>query len=307
MEKSREYLLLVLEGSEEGSLLGLDAGAALVVGELLVGPALVLDSASGLGLVDGVGTDEGMSLLVDLGQALGGEAGLDEAGELLLVSLLVLVLEELHVLGDVLTEDALAEDLSVELTGLDVEAGQALLGVGDGNTTIDGTLHDTEDTSTGGGAGKTGIKVGAEGAGLTVDLLDVVDLAIDLGGTLVDGGEVELGEQAAGSQQTDGVGGGVVGQADSDAEVLELMSVGRRDDVVTLDLGVDELGNDVVVGDADDEAVLGGSILVLVLVDKALTSVVVSLAICGEGEISGRGGAGRKKVEGGEGKRSEGQ
>jgi hypothetical protein len=37
--------------------------------------------------------------------------------------------------------------------------------VGDVKTSVDGTLEDTEDAGSGGGAGQTDIKEGAEGAG----------------------------------------------------------------------------------------------------------------------------------------------
>jgi len=64
-----------------------------------------------------------------------------------------------------------------------------------------------------------------------------------------------------------------------DTVLGELVAVGSGQDVVTLDLGVDDLGDDIAVGEADDKAVLGAVVLVLGLGDQALASIVVSLAL----------------------------
>lgn len=61
----------------------------------------------------------------------------------------------------------------------------------------------------------------------------------------------------------------VVGQSDLNSIAGELVRVCRAHDVVSLDLGVRNLGNDVLVGAAHHEAVLRGVVLVLVLDDKA--------------------------------------
>lgn len=48
---------------------------------------------------------------------------------------------------------------------------------------------------------------------------------------------------------------------------------------ITLNLGGDHLADDVLVGETHNEAVLGGSELVLVLADKTLARVVVGLTL----------------------------
>lgn len=48
-----------------------------------------------------------------------------------------------------------------------------------------------------------------------------------------------------------------------------------HEDLVTANLGVDDLGDDVLVREADDEAVLGRIVLVLGLGDQPLTGIVV--------------------------------
>jgi hypothetical protein len=57
------------------------------------------------------------------------------------------------------------------------------------------------------------------------------------------------------------------------------VGVGSGENLVTGDLGVHDLGDDVAVGEADNQAVLGRSVLVLGLGDEALTGVVVGLTL----------------------------
>jgi hypothetical protein len=64
-----------------------------------------------------------------------------------------------------------------------------------------------------------------------------------------------------------------------DAVSLELVGVGRAEDLVAGDLGGHDLADDVLVGEADDQAVLGSIVLVLGLGDEALTGVVIGLAL----------------------------
>lgn len=197
-------------------------------------------------------------------------------------TLLIVVGKTLHVLSDVATEDVVAESLSVELLGLDVETGEAALGVGDEDTTVGGTLHGTEDTGTSGGTGKTDIKESLEGAaGALVGLSSLGEGVLTIG--LLNTGELliqaELLEGTAGKEETGGVGGSPVGQTVGDAIALELVGVGAGEDLVTGDLRVDDLGDDVAVGEADDQAVLGGVVLVLGLGDQALTGIVVGLTL----------------------------
>jgi len=82
----------------------------------------------------------------------------------------------------------------------------------------------------------------------------------------------------AGDQETDRVGGGPVGKTVLNTVSLELVGVGSDEDLVTSDLGGDDLADDVAVGEANDQAVLGGVVLVLGLGDETLAGVVVGLS-----------------------------
>ena len=57
------------------------------------------------------------------------------------------------------------------------------------------------------------------------------------------------------------------------------MRVGRGEDDITGDLGVDDLGDNVLVGEADDEAVLWRVVLVLRLGHEALSGIVIGLSL----------------------------
>jgi hypothetical protein len=56
------------------------------------------------------------------------------------------------------------------------------------------------------------------------------------------------------------------------------VSVCGSKNTITLKSGVDNLTDDVLVGNTDNESVLGSIVLVLVLNNQALASIVVSLA-----------------------------
>merc|ERR1719373_601398 len=82
-----------------------------------------------------------------------------------------------------------------------------------------------------------------------------------------------------GQVEVDGVSGGVVGQTNGDSVTGKLVGVSGRNDNISDQSGVCDLGDDVLVGDSDDKSVLGSVVLVLVLNTKPLTGVVVSFAL----------------------------
>lgn len=250
---------------------------------------LALLGASILVLLKRVFADGLVGLLVDLLNLTSVDLVLDVLLELRLVALFIIIGKTLHVLSDVATKDVLAESLGVELLALNVVTGEAVLGVGDVDTTVRSTLHGTEDTVTGGGADKTNIEESLEGAaGSLVGLDGLSKLVLTVG--LLDTSEVlvetELLESTAGEEQTGGVGGGIVGQPLGDTVTLQLVGVSRGEDLVARDLRVDDLSDDVAVGEADDQAILGRIVLVLGLGDQALTGIVVGLTLTATAVLS---------------------
>lgn len=264
--------LLLLTGELARAVL-LALGLPLLLG--LLGAGLLV-------LLEGILTDGLVGLEVGVLKVTSIDLALNVLDELRAVALLIIIGKGLHVLSNVATEDVAAESLGVELLSLNVETGEAVLGVGDEDTTVRGTLHGTENTGTGGGTDKTNVKeglertagalVGLDGLGelvLTVSLLDTSELLVN----------TELLEGTAGKEKTGGVGGSPVGQTLGDTIALELVGVSGGEDLVTRDLRVDDLSNDVAVGEADNQTVLGRVVLVLGLGDEALTGVVVGLTL----------------------------
>ena len=189
---------LVGGSSKQSGLLGGNGSLALSVCELLGTEALGLDVLLGLGGADGVLADGSKCLLVVALDVSGLDSVLDVLGELGVVSLLVRLLERLHVVGNVETVDVLAVNGGIELLGLGVVAREAAVAVGDVKTTIDGTLEGSEDTGTSRGALETDVEEGAEWASGALLGLNVVLGTVGGGLASVRVSEAELGERLAG-------------------------------------------------------------------------------------------------------------
>lgn len=238
----------------------------LVLKRLCLPVILALLLAGVLILLEWVLANLLVGILVELLKTIGLNLVVGVAAELGLVALLIVVGEGLHVLSDVATEDVLAQSLGVQLLGLHVVSRETLLGVRDVETTIRRTLHGTENTGTGGGPSKTNIEVRLEwAAGLAIDFgwLGDGELAVGLLNALESLVKLELAERAAGKQKTGAVGGGPVGQAVGDTVAFELVGVGGAKDLVAGKFRGNDLADDVLVGEADDQAVLGCVVLVL--------------------------------------------
>jgi hypothetical protein len=64
------------------------------------------------------------------------------------------------------------------------------------------------------------------------------------------------------------------------------MAVGSSDDAITLEPGVKNLAANVLVGNSNDHAILGGVVLVLGLYNQPLTGVVIGLAFPAPAELN---------------------
>jgi len=265
--------------SDERRFLLRNARLALLDGQTLVGPPLDLDFLGRLGGSHGISSDGGVSIAIHLLQAVGSDAVLHELTELLLVSLLILLQERLHVVGDVLSEDVVLVHFRIVFFAFCVEPGEAFIGVGDVDAAVDGTLESTEDLGAGRRAGEANIEVGAEGAVLSIYVLHAEVLAIGISLAFVDFVETVLGQDSPGDQEAGAVGGGIVGQPDLDAVFGEFVSVSGLDDHVSVNTGVRYLTDDVLVGKSNDQSVLGSVVLVLILADKASSGKVVGFAL----------------------------
>ena len=201
---------------------GLDE-VTLALGDLLADSSL-LGSLNSLGSL----SDFGVDLLVE--SLEGGNLSLGKgsfpAGELLLESVLVVLLQSVEVGLDVGTEDVVsvllgivnAADLALlgdglaslssdSLLLLEVVAGESLGVVGNVDTAINSTLEGTEDSVTGGGSNETNIEESSEGTSVLIDalLVNVEEFTVSSLNTLVDVIQAELGEESSGEEETGGV------------------------------------------------------------------------------------------------------
>ena len=180
-------------------------------------------------------------------------------------------------------EDVLAKGVGVEFLAFLVVSGESLLVVGDVETTVRGTLQGTEDTSTSGSSVEADIKEGLERATafaiFTLSGLGEFVFSIWFLNTSKVLVQLEFLEGSAGEKETGGVGSGPVGETVVDAVSLQLVSVGSDEDLVTSEFGGYELGDDVAVGESDDEAVFRSIVLVLGLRDQSLSCIVIGLSL----------------------------
>jgi len=265
--------------SDERRFLLRNARLALLDGQTLVGPPLDLDFLDRFGSSHGIGSDGGVSIAIHLLQAVGSDAVLQKLTELLLVSLLILLQERLHVVGDVLSEDVVLVHFRIVFFAFGVESREALVGVRDINAAIDGTLKSAEDLGAGRRAGEADVEVSAEGAVLSINILHAEVLAVGISLAFVNFVETVLGQDSPGDQEAGAVSGGIVGQPDLDAVFGEFVSVSRLDDHVSVNTGVRYLTDDVLVSKSNDQSVLGSVVLVLILANKAFTGKVVGFAL----------------------------
>jgi len=261
--------------------------------------ALWLDDLLGSGTADLVVTQfEGIAGLVRLGtdgivaravhifKTISVDTGGDELRELLGISFLILFLEVTHVLSNVSTEDVVAVNLGISfklVTFTLLGTGETTVVVGDVKTTITSTLQGTEDTRTSGSSTKTDIEEGLERSGTIIIGFDVVVFTINLGLSFVI--KAKLGVDTTGKEETSAISSGIVGQTDLDTISGKLMGVGASEDNIVVHIGLDDLADDILAGDADDETVLGGLVLVLILGNQTLTGIVVSLAFASTTEL----------------------
>lgn len=247
MDLGEDSLLSLLSGesSEDGplSVLGILLDVALSI--LADG---LSDSSSFLFRLDSLGalSDVGVQLLVDSFE--GGSLGLGKSSvplaELFLESVLVFLLEVVHVALNVETIDVISvffgivgalsfslfDDLaslsSLGLGLLEVISGESLGVVGDKDASINSTLEGSEHSVSSGGSNETNIKECLEGSSVLDSLfVDIEVFSISGFNTLVEIVHAQFSEQSSGDEETSSVGSSVVGETAIDSESSELEGI----------------------------------------------------------------------------------
>ena len=102
-----------------------------------------------------------------------------------------------------------------------------------------------------------------------------LEFAIRLFNTSKSISKVELGESTTCDQKPNAVCSCPIGEAMLDSVALEFMSVRSAEDFIASDLRGDDLTDDILIGEADNEAILGSVVFIFCLGDETLASVVV--------------------------------
>ena len=235
-----------------------------------------------------------MDLSEHLLEVISSNSSLNILGEVLLVVLVIIFLHLRHVVSDVFTHDASLVNRGIVGLGVAGVSGEALVVVGDIKSSIGGTLEGSEHTGSSRSVLNTNIQKSAERAALLIDLINEVRALSDLGGhnltsgllnTRVDLIHAQLLQQTTSNKKTSAVSSGVVLETDAEAISGELLGAGSGKDLVTIDLSIDDLANHISVSEADNQAVLRGLVLVLILGDELVALVIVSLALASSAEL----------------------
>lgn len=223
-----------------------------------------------------------VALLPHVFDAIGLDVVLGVLLELKFEPLGILLGQLVHVLVDVGTENPLEVSLGVvgvvhaPLFGLFVTA-ELLDGVGDVETAILSTLEDRENPGTHQSPDQTNVEDDLEGPPLVILVFDVEFFLVLLFDTLDLLVHTDLLEDPPGDQETGLVTSGVGGVANGSTVFLELGGGLLAESLITEDGGVDNLGDELLVGDPDNKSVLGGIVFVLILGHQSPPLVVVGL------------------------------
>ena len=221
-------------------------------------------------------------------QVISTDVGLDVLGEVSLVLLGIFAFHGSHVFSHVSAHDVVSVSFGIEALGVRVVTRESLLRVGDVESTVSGTLHGSEESSTGGGGSHTDIQESLEGSSVIIQLSDKVllltsygrhDVTSDLSVTYVQVSHAKLGEESSSAEKASAVSSSVVLKADGQTVSRELLGGSVSHHLITDDVGEDDLASDESVGESDNKSVLGGVVLVLVLVNQSTTSVVIGLTL----------------------------
>ena len=90
--------------------------------------------------------------------------------------------------------------------------------------------------------------------------------------------KIKLGESTTCDQKPNTVSSCPIGEAVLDSVALEFMSVRSAEDLIASDFRGDDLTDDILVGEANDEAILGSVVFIFCLGDETLAGVIIGLS-----------------------------
>lgn len=262
------FCLLLIRGKFRllGVLLRLHTSLTFIITELALALVRLIGSEILLFRRTGILTNLFVNSLVQFLQTITGNVVFQKGLEMSLVLGIVFLLQVLHVLGDVSTKDAFTVHVGVVRLCVTVISGESLFRMRNVQTTIGRPLQSTENTATRTGSPATDIQKAAKGFLVIIDFINVVlfvvvlgadNLSIDFGVSLVHIIESEFLQDTTRHQKARAVGGGVVFQTNGKTVAGEFAGRGLGEDAVPVNERIDDLADDLLVGESNDQTVLG--------------------------------------------------
>lgn len=196
-----------------------------------------------------------VGLLVHVLQSVRSNVIFEVLGELTFVFLLIIFLKSVHVLQSAIADglegylsnvaavDVLSQGIGIEGLAILVVSGESVLGVGNVETTIAGSLESTEDSASGRSLSQSNVKEDLEWSSSTVDFLCERVATIGLSDTLVLVCQSNLCQRTTRNQETRGICGSPVLETVLDPVLGQFRGVGGGKDNIALQLGVDDLAD----------------------------------------------------------------
>merc|ERR1712122_227099 len=164
----------------------------LVVGKPLGGPSLLGDLLFWFLGSGGVFSDCSMCLGIHSFDAISSNSVLDEGSKLSLVCIFIFFNKMSHIISDVFTEDMITVNGGIEFGSFLVVSREPLGGMRDIQTSIDSTLHGTEDTGSGGCSCKTYVQASMECSWTIIQVFDFKMFSVNLGTSFIHTIKVEF-------------------------------------------------------------------------------------------------------------------
>jgi len=211
--------LIFLHLLEERLLLLGNTSQALNSTELLPVPPLLNTSWCLCGCWFGfwISTDCFMSFFVHLFNLASGDAVLQESRELPLVSILVILLQVGHIVRNMLAEDVITVNLSVELFAFSIIAWESTVAVRNVNATISSTFQSSKHTGTSTSTGQSHIQVSTECTRSIINILYIKLLTIRCNLSFISLVQTKLLEEPSCQEKSCAISCSVVGQTNLNA------------------------------------------------------------------------------------------
>jgi hypothetical protein len=183
------------------------------------------------------------------------------------------------------SKDTFTMHINIVVLGITVISWESLLRVRNVESAIGSSLESSKDTASSSGGTASYIQKGAEGTLVLIHLIDKVGLSInfsgynfgiDLGVSFIKLIQTNLLQQTSSDKKTGAVRSGIVLETDLESVTAQFRALGLAEDAISINERVGNLANDLGVGESNDEAVLAGLVLVLVLAAETTALTVIS-------------------------------